>query len=128
MTLLFAFMWLLAVHFVADFVLQSDWMAKNKSKSNEALALHVLIYGITISFGIVPVVVALGLESRNAVGLWMLGNTAAHWATDYVTSRINSKLWAEQRVHAFFVGVGADQLIHSLTLGLSLAWLAYVVG
>ena len=36
-------MWL---HFFADFVLQSDYVATNKSKNNKILTLHCLIYSI----------------------------------------------------------------------------------
>lgn len=36
---------ILAIHFVADFILQSDWMAQNKSKNIDALTFHVLTYG-----------------------------------------------------------------------------------
>ena len=102
---------LLTTHFVADFVLQTDWMAQNKSKRWDALALHVAVY--TLAF--LPVT------------LWVFGNTPSgaqflvltfvlHFATDAITSRINSRLWAAKRVHAFFVGIGADQLSHAYAL------------
>ena len=39
---------LLTTHFVADFVLQSDWMVQNKSKRWGALAAHVSVY--TLAF------------------------------------------------------------------------------
>jgi hypothetical protein len=120
---LYGMLWLLVVHFVADFVLQSDWMAQNKSKRNDALALHVTIYTACLMFGSIPLLIITGHDGGPVLGLWLLFNGAAHFATDYITSRINSRLWAAKRVHAFFVGVGADQLIHGLTLGLSLAWL-----
>jgi hypothetical protein len=41
---LWQFVALLAVHWVADFVLQTNWQARNKSKSNVALSRHVLVY------------------------------------------------------------------------------------
>jgi hypothetical protein len=36
----------------------------------------------------------------------------AHTATDYVTSRINARLWEEKKVHWFFVSIGFDQFLH----------------
>lgn len=119
--LLFAFLWLLAVHFIGDFVLQSHWMSINKSKRNDALAGHVAIYTVTLGLGAAPLMI---LWHSMWWATWIVGNGLAHFATDYITSRINARLWTKQRVHDFFVGVGADQLIHSLTLGLSLAWVS----
>ena len=119
----YGLLWLLTVHFIADFVLQSDWMAQNKSKSNEALSAHVAIYTVCLLIGAIPLAFILGHHGGVMMGLWVAINGGAHFATDYVTSRINSRLWATKQVHNFFVGVGADQLIHALTLGLTMVWL-----
>ena len=127
----YGLLWLLTVHFVADFVLQSDWMAQNKSRDNRALGLHVLTYTVALLFGAVPLVFIIdypgdpvaGDRGGLFVGLWIVLNGAAHLATDYITSRINSRLWAVKEVHWFFVGVGFDQLIHAWTLGLTMIWL-----
>lgn len=118
----YALLWLLVVHWIGDFLLQSDWMAINKSKSNEALTTHVVIYGLAISVGVIPIVIALGVDNRNAVGTWMLINAAVHWATDYVTSRITARLHEKHR-HYFYVMIGVDQLIHYFTLALTMIWL-----
>lgn len=96
---------LLCTHFIADFILQSDWMAMNKSKRNAPLLVHVLIY--------------------LACFLWMgapyaLINGAFHFVTDYFTSRVTSTLWAKNKRHWFFVVIGFDQMIHSACLILTL--------
>lgn len=92
---------ILFAHFVGDFVLQSDWMARNKSKSWAALSWHILVYTLCfVPFGVVYAVV----------------NGLVHMAVDAVTSRMSSKLWQQGRVHDFFVVVGADQMIHVMTL------------
>lgn len=116
-------LWLLMVHFIADFVLQSDWMAQNKSKSNQALGLHVTVYTATLLFGSIPLLFILNHGGGSIIGVWVLLNGAAHFATDYITSRVNSRLWTAKEVHWFFVGVGADQLIHYFTLALTMVWL-----
>lgn len=95
--------WLLFIHWVADFVFQSDWMAKNKSKSNDALLIHCFAYGAVI-----------GVMTLNP--LFGLINGTIHFPVDYVTSRINSKLWEAKQVHWFFVSIGFDQFIHFVTL------------
>lgn len=92
---------LIWIHFVADFILQSDAMAKNKSKSNKWLLLHVAVYSIPfLWFG----------------WLFTLVNGVAHFVTDFITSRITSKLHAKGEIHWFFVVIGFDQAIHITTL------------
>ena len=100
-------MLLLVVHFVFDFVLQSDRMAKNKSSCNDALSEHVLVYTVGLA------IAAMVLAGPTILALtWVWINASLHWVTDYFTSRINKKLWEKGQFHNFFVGVGADQLIH----------------
>lgn len=98
---------LLVLHFIADFICQTDWMAINKSKRVDALLLHVSIY--TLFF--------LGFGWRFAVVTFL-----SHLITDGITSKINSYLYERNR-HWFFVAVGADQLIHYFTLILTLCYL-----
>jgi uncharacterized protein DUF3307 len=118
--MLILFLAVLAFHFIGDFYLQSPSNATNKSKDNSALTLHVATYTGVLLVG--SVVLFYGKDPAYVLG-WVWFNGAMHWGTDYVTSRINSKLWKEERVHDFFVGVGFDQYIHSLTLGFSMIWL-----
>ena len=101
----------LAIHWVFDFVLQSNWMATNKSKSNVALGAHVGIY--TCGMALLAVI-ALG-PTVGAI-LFTLINGAFHFGVDYCTSRVTSHLWQKTDVHNFFVVVGFDQLIHATTL------------
>lgn len=120
----YGLLWLLFVHWIADFVLQSDWMAQNKSKSIEALSTHVLAYITILLVAGTPLVFVLPQFPR--IGDWFLIwvgiNGAAHFATDYVTSRISARLHANHR-HYFYVMIGFDQLIHYFTLALTMVWL-----
>lgn len=112
------FLWLLAAHWVADFVLQTHWQASNKSKNNVALSRHVLVYTAILGLASFPLMVG------NIAWLpFVVGNGALHFATDYFTSRWSSKLYAKQDWHNFFVVIGLDQLIHQTTLAVTL-WLA----
>jgi len=92
---------ILVLHFIADFILQSDYMAKNKSKSNKALLLHGSVYSIPLMI---------------FNPLWGFINGVIHIFVDYVTSRITSKLWKKGDTHNFFVVIGLDQTIHMITL------------
>lgn len=113
---------LLAAHFVGDFIFQSDWMATNKSKSWKALALHVLVYSAVIA-GVFNWSYFLRGDhfvlSQIAVGKWFALTFISHFVTDAITSRINARLWQANERHWFFVGIGADQLIHAVTLALT---------
>lgn len=104
-------------HVVADFVAQTDTMAINKSTSNKWLALHVLVYSACF----LPGCFLLGLQAGLA---FCTVNYAAHFATDYVTSRITSRLWKQGRRHAFFVVIGIDQGFHLTALSVSYWWLS----
>ena len=90
------------VHFIADFVLQSRYMAEQKSSENKALLLHVGIYTACLLVFLNP--------------LFALVNGVLHFATDYVTSRLSSRYWKDGSTGAFFRVIGADQAIHITTL------------
>lgn len=113
---------ILFVHWISDFVLQSGWMATNKSKNWIALSLHVLTY--TISMGTFMLLVgilafAVSAEATTIMILaplaylkWIALNGVLHFITDAVTSRITARLWKKNDMHNFFVVVGFDQFIH----------------
>lgn len=97
---------LIVIHFLADFVCQSNAMAQGKSKSNIWLTKHILAYQIVF---IIPSIYLLGFE----YGMIYVGiNGFLHWITDYFTSRWTSRLWEKKDVHNFFVVIGFDQVIH----------------
>ena len=114
-----AYLTLLATHWIADFVLQTHWQASNKSKNNGALLRHVLVYT-----GCLGIVSAVLFGPHQLLLLFVVGNGALHFGTDYCTSRWSSRLWAKQDWHNFFVVIGLDQLIHQLTLATTM-WLAF---
>lgn len=112
--------YILFLHFLGDFVFQSDRMAQGKSKSARPLLAHVATYSFVLFAGLllVPMVTYDAPFGAGAfwAALYAFTNGVIHLAVDFVTSRINSKLWADKKVHWFFVGVGADQFIHAATL------------
>lgn len=111
-------LYLITIHWVADFVCQTHWQASNKSKSNIALGRHVINYSLLMWMA------TLFMLPPNASAYFFAITFLTHFATDYVTSRVTSRLWAAQSWHWFFVVIGADQLIHYWTLILTFGWLA----
>jgi len=90
-------------HFIGDFLLQSNKMALNKSSSNKYLAAHAFCYCLPfLLFWKFPLILGILFVS--------------HFIIDYMTSRINRKLYALENKHWFYVGVGGDQYTHSLVL------------
>ena len=124
---------LLVIHWIADFILQSNWMAQGKSRNTwvgiGALTIHAAVYSLCFIWW----------------GILFAGITfVTHWVTDLVTSRITRRLFPFVKAwplypdsiewlnldgksgrsnHWFFVCIGFDQLIHFTTLALTYQWL-----
>ncbi len=109
---LFPLFYLLTLHFIADFIAQSDEMARGKSKSNYFLLYHVVVYVFIFFVALTPI------GFKKAV-IFAVINGILHFATDYVTSRISSKFFAKQDFHNAFVTIGSDQLWHYVCLIIS---------
>lgn len=105
------FLFILLIHFLADFGLQTHDQATNKSKSNKWLAYHVSVYSIMWLFA-----------SYVYFGSWILAVIFAvitfccHFITDWATSRIGKPFWEKQDLHNGFVVVGFDQVLHYIQL------------
>lgn len=96
------------LHFVADFILQTDKMALNKSSSMKWLSIHVVTYSLPF----------LWFGWRYA-----LINGFAHFVTDWITSRLSARAWKAEKRGLFFKIIGADQAIHLTVLILTLRWI-----
>jgi len=97
------------LHFFADFVLQTDKVAINKSSSSVYLLLHCMIYAA-------PFILIFGLGFSLIAG-------ALHFVVDFGTSRLTTYLWRKEERHWFFVTIGFDQAIHLTCLILALIYL-----
>ena len=104
---------LMFIHWLLDFVMQTDYQAKNKSTSNRALTSHVLVYSLGwMEFGVIYTCI-----TGNPLMLLFAPITfVCHWITDYITSRINTRLYKEGKIHEFFVSIGFDQWLHMVQL------------
>jgi len=114
------FLIFLFMHYIADFVMQTEWQAKNKSKSLKALLSHVGTYGLVFGF-FSFVVIGLHWYMLAFIAL----NLVLHFCIDYVTSKMSAKRWAEGKIHDFFEVIGFDQWLHQASIGISLILLKY---
>lgn len=119
---------ILIIHWIADFVLQTDQQAKGKSNNLKDLLSHTVTYSFVWYFVLFvisilgnhfkgPSIEELGWSSY--ILLFPLITFICHTITDYFTSKLNSKLWKEQKVHLFFVSIGFDQILHYIQLFLT---------
>lgn len=108
----------LFAHWFSDFVMQTQWMATNKSSSNVALGAHVGVYCVCMFF------ILLAIMSPVVAATYVLVNGVAHGATDWVTSRVSGFFYRRENWHLFFVTIGFDQFLHVALLLATLGWLS----
>ena len=101
--------------FVADFPLQSSWMARGKERETgfvAPLSAHAGVHG-----ALSALIALLFVPS-----LWWLGlvDFAVHWAIDFGKSSISKETKWTPGGAAFWTLFGFDQLLHHLT-GLAIA-------
>ena len=117
---LFEIFSIIIIHFIADFVLQTDEQAKTKSSDNYSLLLHTISYsGFWLFIGFI-IAMTTDIELvQTKTFVFVLITFICHTITDYFTSRLNKKLWESNQVHNFFVGIGFDQVLHYIQLFLT---------
>ncbi len=118
------------VHWIADFVFQAEEWANNKSKNNIALYKHVITYS---TLWLLPICLMLGIERPHETTEWYVYSTliffvltfCCHFITDYITSRIVSKKFANEEYGSpipntgAFTVIGFDQVLHYAQLFLT---------
>jgi hypothetical protein len=115
--------YLMFAHYVGDFLLQTAWMANGKSKSILPLTVHISVYTLTLILFGLPLYF-IGFLS----GFWSwyvafcILNGLLHFATDFITSKISSKAYAEGNIRKFWAVIGFDQFIHMATF-----WVVFLI-
>lgn len=120
--------YLLVIHFVADFLLQSREMGKTKSSNWRVLLAHLAIQATAFTLGLWPF---FGLKTAIAFALL---NAGVHGVIDWniwrlyklsVLKRFPEIDWADPKAAStydywndswFYHTIGLDQLLHGLTL------------
>jgi Protein of unknown function (DUF3307) len=102
---------LLVIHFLADFALQTHEQATNKSTSNKWLFYHVGTYSLIWLLAMYSYI-----DIFSEALIFACITFVFHFATDYVTSRLAKKFFDVKDYHNGFVVVGFDQLLHIIQL------------
>lgn len=119
---------IIIIHFVADFVMQDEKWALGKSKNWNDLLFHTFTYSFL--WWIPVMMIALSLQTSNELisetmnkgALFILITFICHTITDYFTSRIVSKKFAEGKYGSAipnfgaFTLIGGDQVLHYIQL------------
>lgn len=114
---------ILASHFIADFIWQTDEMAKGKGVSNNPWNLHLFQHCVMYS-GIIAFLYAVmrlfvdGIHVKIPIEMLVVFVVLfiTHYLTDWVTSRVSKYYFDKGDTHNGFVTIGFDQVIHYLTL------------
>lgn len=103
---------ILLIHFLADFGLQTHEQSQKKSSENLFLFYHVGVYTMIWYFAL------LAYPDTDIYGIliFIITTFICHFSTDYITSRIGKPFWEKQDFHNGFVVVGFDQLLHYIQL------------
>ena len=118
----------IVAHLVGDFLLQSDWIAGNKTKKTLAAAIHVVLYTLPFIFITQePVALAIIASTHFVIDRWRLARHVA-WAFNRLWP--DSRPWAECRQTGFspdlppYLGfwlmIITDSIMHILINGLSI--------
>jgi hypothetical protein len=101
---------LIWMHFIGDFVFQTDNMAINKSKSIKWLTAHAIAY--CLPFMLISVRFALI-------------NCTIHWIIDFITSRITAYFNSNGYRSFYYKTIGFDQALHLTILVLTYTKFVY---
>jgi len=102
---------ILLIHFLGDFALQTPEQASNKSSSGYFLLMHVATYS---AVWFIAMYAMTGMLRLSFCFTW--ATFVMHYLTDYITSRISKKFFEVKDYHNGFVVVGFDQVLHYLQL------------
>ena len=106
--------YLLMAHFIADYPLQPNWMARNKRRP------HVILGHISIHF---LVMILLAGEARNTLWPYLLALALAHLCIDIGKETVH-QLRPRWVIGPYVI----DQLVHYVTIILTGVWIARAIG
>ena len=107
----YLFIYFIFLHWLADFVCQTDWMATNKSSNIKALLAHIITYTSVLLIGIILLTEFYSIP-LSTIAKFIFINIFTHFIIDFITSKITSTLYKANDIHNFFIIIGLDQFAH----------------
>lgn len=109
---------ILFTHWFGDFVMQTEKMADNKSKSFYWLSLHSISYtiGVFILLFLANTISLIEINTYLYFLEFTVLNGIAHMIVDFFTSKWARRLREKNKIRGFFQVIGFDQLCHIMTL------------
>jgi len=120
----------LLAHVVGDYILQSDWMANEKTKKNVAALAHVLTYVLPFLF-ITQSPIALGIivVSHFVIDRWRLARYVC-WFKNFLAPKGQNRPWSECQATGYhadrppwmtvWLMIITDNAMHALCNGLAI--------
>lgn len=123
----------LVAHVIGDYVLQSDWMALEKTKKSLAAAVHAVTYTLTFLFITQSVPALLVIAGTHfVIDRWRLARYVV-WAKNLLAPRSWHQPWSECSGTGYpksrpdwlavWLLIFADNALHIVINGLALHWL-----
>ena len=106
---------IILIHFLADFALQTNNQAQGKGVGKNLWNFDLFKHCLTYSF-VWMIWFFCNVETYAFVIIGTLFIFITHYITDWITSRLSKPLFEEGDIHNAFVIVGADQVVHYITL------------
>lgn len=116
---------LLFVHWVGDYVLQTRKQGNTKHTDILQLFYHVQTYSLFLIAMLFVGNLTNFMGQLNPLNILIYGtmNFLLHFTTDFFTSRAVKRLWENKQEYQTFVVMGLDQFIHVISLLATLQFL-----
>jgi hypothetical protein len=115
---------ILVVHYIADFIFQTEEMGVSKSKSFFILLKHTFVYTLVFYSAFIIIGIydgVIGLDGFEITLKWFLFfpiTFITHTLVDFLSTKIKSKQFINKQFYTkglnfgFFSMIGLDQVIH----------------
>lgn len=123
----------LVAHMAGDYVLQSHWMASQKTSHHVPAALHALMYGLPfLLFGVSPAALAVIVGTHFVIDRWRLARHVV-WVKNFMAPPGTNPSWEECKATGYppdvplwlsvWLMIAADNTLHILINAAAIRWL-----